>query len=430
MKPAKIVLMGAGSLDFGPQMLYDLLALSDLSGNLALVDIDLERLAKVEKLAQRMNRTWGERFAITATNDRCEALPGADIVVSATEQKRFEMWRLDIEIPSRHGVKPTIAENGGPGGAFHTFRQVPVTLGTARDMERLCPNAWLLNMSNPESRICLAVSRYTRIKTVGICLGAYITRARMARVIGLTPEETDIKAAGVNHFHWVLDFRRAETGEDLYPLFRERVADVDPKWEPLSRQCLKLFGYYPGPADNHVAEYLSWGWQYLPANYTDRMYKPEELTRDRNAVVEEIISGEGPLPANLTRLYKDNQRWQTLDTIKSLLDNGNRYILSLNIPNEGCISNLSSHGIVEIPAMVGGDRIYGLHLGEMPPAIAALADLQLRIMDLVVDAAVSGDRQTALEALIIDPLMPDHQAASKILNELIEAEAEFLPQFC
>jgi alpha-galactosidase len=287
-------------------------------------------------------------------------------------------------------------------------------------------------MSNPESRLCLALSRYTKVKNVGVCLGAYITQNNLAtKVLGRRQQDVDIKAAGINHCHWVMDIRDARTGEDLYPEVRKRIEAVDPAWQPLSRECLRRFGYFPGPADSHVGEYLGWAWQFMPPGYTDRIWTADERGKEREAQLDRLAHGTGPLDEGELKslMIEGGLRWQTLDIILSLLDNGNRYILSLNVPNDGYISNLKQDAIVEIPAIVGADRIYGLGMGELPPAIAALMELQLRIMDLVVEAAVTGSRQTALEALIIDPLVPDPTVAQKILDEMLVAQAELLPQF-
>jgi len=438
MNPIKIVLIGAGSYSFGLMTVRDLMQSPELHGShLALVDIAENKLERMTRLVHRMNQTWNAGFEITSTTDRCEALPGADIVVVSIERKRYEMWRLDIEIPLKHGVQHLYGENGGPGGMFHTLRQVPPILEIASDMERFCPNAWFVNMSNPESRLCLALHRYTQVKNVGVCLGAYITQNNLAtRVLGLRQEDIDIKVAGINHCHWVMDIRRTGTGEDLYPQIREKIKTMDPKWEPLSRECLRRFGYYPGPADTHVGEYLSWGWKFMPDGYTDGIFKAgsrklSATGKERETKMEALASGDGPLDEREMQslMIEGGLRWQTLDIILSLLDNGNRYILSLNVPNDGYISNLKQDAIVEIPAIVGADRIYGLGMGALPTVIAAIMELQLHIMDLVVEAAVTGDRQTALEALIIDPNVPDPATAEKILDEMLLAQAELLPQF-
>jgi len=437
MKPVKIVLIGVGSQSFGLMTIRDLMQCHKLKGShLALVDIDEDKLNLMTRITRRLNDTWGAEFEVTSTIDRCEALPDADIVVVAIEQRRYEMWKLDIKIPLKHGTANLYGENGGPGGMFHTFRQVPPTLAIAKDMEKLCPDAWFVNMSNPESRLCLALHRHSNVKNVGVCLGAYITQNNLARkVLGLQQQDIDIKVAGINHCHWVMDIRRAGTGEDLYPQVRENIKDVEPNWEPLSRECLNIFGYYPGPADGHVAEYLSWGWKYMPEGYNDRVLRaatvPKERKSEQDAKLEAIANGEGPIDQNSMRdlMIEGGMRWQTLDIILSLMDNGNRYVLSLNIPNDGYITNLKPDAIVEIPAIVGADRVYGIGMGELPIAIAAVLELQLSIMDLVIEAAVTGDRKNALEALIIEPTVPKPVTAIKILDEMLIAQAELLPQF-
>jgi len=433
MKTAKIVMIGVGSHAFGLMTLRDLMREPSMHGTeLVLVDINAQTLAQMERLAKRLDLTYGAEFKIAATTDRCEALPGADIVVTSVEQKHYEMWAHDILIPLKHGCQRLYGENGGPGGAFHTFRQTPLLIGIARDMERLCPDAWIVNFSNPESRLCLALSKYTKIKNVGVCLGAYITQYNLARkVLGLQQKDVDIKVAGINHCHWVMDIRDAKTGEDLYPAVREKIDQVDPDWEPLSRECLKRFGYYPGPADSHVGEYLSWGYQFFKEGFTDWIMKADEGAAQRTAEMEALSWGDGPLQdAELKSLMiEGGMRWQTIDIILSLLDGGNRYVLSLNVPNEGQITNLTRGGIIEIPAIIGADKIYGLHMGELPPAIATLMETQLYVMDLVIDAAVTGDRQTALEALSVDPCVPSPAVAEKIFDDMVKVQAELLPQF-
>ena len=435
MKPAQIVLIGVGSHSFGLMTVRDLMqSMSGRGSHLALVDIAEDKLDLMTRLVYRLNDTWEADFKITSTTDRCEVLPDADIVVVAIEQRRYEMWRLDIEVPIKHGTKNLYGENGVPGGAFHTFRQVPPTLEIARDMERLCPNAWLINMSNPESRLCLALNRYTKIKSVGVCLGAYITQSNLAqKVLGLGQNDIDIKVAGINHCHWVMHIHRTGTGEDLYPQVREKIKEVDVSWESLSRECLDR--YNPRPSGNHAAEYLSWGPDFMAPNYTDWIIDSGKASKgqksEHDVKLEVIANGDGPIDTDSLRnmMIEGGLRWQTLDIILSLLDNGNRYVLSLNVPNDGYITNLKQDAIVEIPAIVGAGKIYGLGMGELPSAIAAMMDLQLHIMDLVVEAAVTGNRKTALEALVIDPTVPDPATAEKILDELLLAQSELLPQF-
>lgn len=435
MKPLKIVLVGAGSHSFGLMTLKDLMDTPQLHGSeVVLVDIAADKLERMQVVASRLNEMWKANFKIWGTTDRCEALPGADVVVTAVERKHYELWQQDIAIPEKHGCRRLYGENGGPGGFFHTMRQVPLLLEIVRDMERLCPDAWLLNMSNPESRLCLAVSRFTKIKNVGVCLGAYITQNTMARVLGRQQKDVDIKVAGINHCHWVMDLRDAHTGEDLYPEFKRRMQSADPNWEPLSQECLRRFGYFPGPADTHVGEYLGWGHKYLKPEQTAWIFRGVESEAHREGQMDALARGRGPINDEEMKILKSlliegGMRWQTVDILLSLFDNGNRYILSLNLPNDGFISNLKQGGVVEIPAIVGANRIYGLRMGAMPTAIAGVLEHQLYIMDLVVEAAVNGNRQAALEALIIDPNVPSPDVAEKVLEEMLVLQKDYLPQF-
>jgi alpha-galactosidase len=169
----------------------------------------------------------------------------------------------------------------------------------------------------------------------------------------------------------------------------------------------------------------------MPEGYTDWIVDYDATEKEISARMEAYASGDGPLDAEELEQFmvERGHKWQTLDIILSLLDNGNRYVLALNVPNDGYINNLRRDAIVEVPAIVGTDRIYGLGVRDLPPAIAALLELQLGIMDLNVEAAVTGDRQTALEALMIDPCVPDPATAEKVLEEMLLAQADLLPQF-
>jgi len=376
--PAKLVLIGAGSVSFGLMTINELMRCEKLNGSeLVLVDIAPDRLQRMTRLAHRLNETWQSGFRISSTTERKEALPGASVVVVAVERDRYRLWDMDRAIPAKYGVIQLESENGGPGGMFHTLRQAPLLLEIAHDVERLCPSAWIVNMSNPESRVTLALHRYSKAKSVGVCLGAYITRSNLAtEVLGCKPQDIDIKVGGINHCHWVMDIRDAYTGEDLYPEVRRRIETVDPSWEPLSRECLRQFGLFPGPGDGHVSEYLNWGPLFIPPSRAGRAAYFTEREEEQVSAVESLIAREGPMREEELRplMIEGAMHWQTLDIILSLLDNGNRYVLSLNVPNGGCIPNLKSDGIVEIPAIIGADRIYGLPVGELPPAIAAVME--------------------------------------------------------
>ncbi|HSJ58056.1 MAG TPA: hypothetical protein VLC95_12800, partial [Anaerolineae bacterium] len=288
MKPVKVVIIGAGSAIFGLNTLATLMRSEQLrGGTVGLVDINEEGLALVEQLARRLNREWGAGIEIVSSTRREEVLPGAGFVIVSIEAgPRDELWQRDWEIPLAFGVRQPYGENGGPGGLAHTLRQVPPMLAIARDMERLCPDAWLINFTNPVPRLCLAVERYSRIRSVGLChqvneafMLAGVALAdrygievpagvnsdahpdvwsKARYVADLMKPLITIKAAGLNHFTWILDLRDRRTGEDLYPAFREGFMALPPDFEPLTRDVFEATGLCPVPGDSHLAEYLPW----------------------------------------------------------------------------------------------------------------------------------------------------------------------------
>ena len=255
MRSVKIVVVGAASASFGPKTLADVLACGELGGSeLWLVDLDQAALDLMWRLAQHLNAEWDSGLRIERTTDLAAALPGADYVVSMVEVNRDRLWQLDLTIPHKYGVFQVLGEKGGPGGLSHTLRSAPLVLEIAKQMEQHCPRAWLLNYTNPVPRVCRAVARYTGIQAVGLCHGINSTVRRAAEILGVSPDEIDVKAAGLNHFHWVLDLRFKATGEDAYPLLRERERAYKPEERRLWRDLLRRYGYLAYPSDDHIAE--------------------------------------------------------------------------------------------------------------------------------------------------------------------------------
>jgi alpha-galactosidase len=197
---AKIVLIGAGSAQFGTEMLCDLFAArEELKGStIVLVDINPEALDIMAQVARRLNEATGRPFLVEATTDRVEALPGAQFVIISIAVKRNELWRLDFQIPLKHGVKQVLGENGGPGGIFHAMRNIPIILDICHDIERLCPDALVLNFTNPEGRICLAAVRYTNLQFVGLCHGIGMAQHAIGQALGLPPHDIDNPPAKIS----------------------------------------------------------------------------------------------------------------------------------------------------------------------------------------------------------------------------------------
>src|SRR5574339_1061823 len=288
-QPTKITVIGAGSASFGENTLSAIMRSKKLRGStLALVDRNAESLAVVRRLAERLNREWDAQFTIASYTDHEEALPGSRFVVNAIEVgARENLWKRDFEIPLKYGVRQPYAENGGPGGFAHAARNIGPIMRIAHHMEEACPDAWFVNFTNPMIRICDAVNRHSKIKAVGLCHQIYagytMVGVALARDLGIeVPEELtglhaavdqfaaqhrvrqqvvpliDIRAAGLNHFTWMLSIHDRRTGEDLYPLFRKRFFELEPSFEPLTRDVFSAFDLFPVPGDTHLCEYLPW----------------------------------------------------------------------------------------------------------------------------------------------------------------------------
>lgn len=431
----KIILIGAGSASFGTSMLRDLFAArNELAGShITFVDINPEALRVMTQVARRLNEATGEPFVIEATTDRAEALPGADFVVISVAVKRNERWQLDFQIPLKHGVKQVLGENGGPGGLFHAMRNIPLLLDICRAIERLCPEALVLNFTNPEGRLCLAASRYTQLRFVGLCHGIGMAQTAIGQVLDLPPEEIDPTAGGLNHFNWILELRRKSTGEDLYPAFKKALAEKNPaeiKDEghtfgiKLSRYLMETFGYWPLPSDDHVGEYLAYAWEYCGLDGYD-FERAERQAEAKWQRLHNWANGSAP-PDDLLQTPSGER---AIPIIAGILGNTHQHELAVNIPNGGCIPNLPDWAIVEVPANVSASGIQGIHLGPLPEPIAAMCRTQVAIIDRVVEAAVHGDRQAARQALLLDPVVTSISQAEAILKDMLEIHQDFLPQF-
>lgn len=459
--PTKITVIGAGSASFGENTLSALLRSQKLRGStLALVDRNPHSLSIVKRLAERLNREWDAGFVITAHTHHAEALPGSAFVVNAIEVgPREELWKSDFEIPLRYGVRQPYAENGGPGGFAHAARNVRPVLEIVRAMEQACPDAWFINFTNPMVRIVDLVHRYSKIKAVGLCHQIYMGYVMVAMalapdlgfhipegIVGMHSDPTqyllheqvkqqaverlEILAAGTNHFTWILSIRDRQTGEDLYPRFRQRWQALPPDFEPLTRAVYDAFGLFPVPGDTHLCEYLPFlsdpltkPWE----KYNIRLYDWDFFAALRDFSLNRLESlAEGGMPVD-GLLETDSEG--ALEMIENIAGAGSHVHLAANLPNMGQISNLPPGAIVETPVLVDGAGIHPVHVGALPEPVAELCRRELFVARLSIDAAVTGDRQKALQCLLLDPFIHDIETARRILHDYLIAYREHLPQF-
>ena len=461
MLPTKIAIIGAGSASFGLNTLAALMNSEKLRGSqIALVDRNPETLALMASLAERLNREWHAQMTISPHTNHVDALDDAAFVVSAIEvPPREKLWRSDYEIPLKYGVRQPYAENGGPGGFAHAARNIGPVMEIAHDMERLCPDAWFINYTNPMMRICDAIARYSDINVVGLCHqihagygmvglvlanildiavpdGLISTHAhpdiwpRLGRLARQTLRRVDIKAAGLNHFTWMLSIHDRGTGEDLYPLFAKRWAAFDPSFEPLTRRLYDTMGWFPIPGDEHMCEYVPWAsdpvtrpWE----KYEISLYDWDLMDRRRRNRHEDIARmGAGEM--SVTELREADSEG-ALEVIENIAGAGRHYHQAVNLPNQGHITNLPEGAIIEVPGLTSGAGVQGIALGPLPEPVAELCRRETAVVRLCVDAAIHGDRQAALQCLVLDPIITDLDVARQILDDYLKTYREHLPQF-
>ena len=459
--PTKITVIGAGSASFGENTLSAIMRSKKLKGStLALVDRNADSLDIVHRLANRLNVEWEAGFVVTAHTDHQDALLDSQFVVNAIEVgARENLWQRDFEIPIKHGVRQPYAENGGPGGFAHAARNIGLIMHIAHDMEQACPDAWFVNFTNPMVRICDAVNRHSKIKAVGLChqifAGYGMVGVALANDLGIEVPDgltgmhaavdqhplqhrvreqivplVDIRAAGLNHFSWILSIIDRRTGEDLYPLFRKRFFELDPKFEPLTRDIFSAFGLFPVPGDTHLCEYLPWmsdpdtkPWE----KYNIRLYDWDLFAAVREFELHrlnEMANGNATIESLL-----ETDSEGALEMIENVAAAGNHYHIAANLPNVGQISNLPLGATVETPVHVDGAGIHPIHIGALPEPIAELLRRETTVAQLCVDSAVEGSREKALQCLLLDPVIADIDTAKKILDDYLTEYREYLPQY-
>ena len=417
----KIVFLGASSASFGMSMFRDLFSTRDLSGStLVLVGRNADRLGRSTRLAKLLNEKAGAGYRIEATTDWRAALDCAEFVVHSTAIDRNRLWRLDFEVPRKFGIRHTLGENGGPGGLFFTLRTLPVVFDFVREMELRCPRATFINFSNPESRIILALGQYSNISSFGLCHGIFLARGNVARILGMPEERVDVWGAGLNHFQCLMQIRDRETGEDLYPLLRDREKSFDPSFSPLTRKLLQDFGYWLGCGDGHVGEYFSFGWEAGEGGYNFDWDEGERAKLTR--LIDDVLGGKAEMPD----WWSMPSGERAVSIIAAILHNRKQLIESAVVYNRQVIPNLPANAAVEVPVMADIAGIHPVSLGPLPDAIAKAMTVQVQVQQMAVEAAMHASREMALQALLLDPVVSSEDAARGLLDELWEVNRPYI----
>ena len=435
----KIAFIGAGSLGFTRGLVRDILTFPLLrDATLSLMDVDAERLEFAQKSVQRIVDMGKYPAKVEATLDRAEALTGADVVLVTILAGGVDIWRHDLEIPKKYGIDTNIGDTRGPSGIFRALRTIPVMLEIARDMERYCPGATMLNYTNPMVMLCRAMQRETGIQLTGLCHSVQGTSEMLAGWIGAPYDEITFTCAGINHMAWYLKYEW--NGQDAYPLIRKAITERPEIYneEIVRNEMFLHLDRYVTESSGHNSEYNWW-------------------FRKRPDLIEKYCThGTGWNPGVYAYIIKhyearehswrdDAKKWFASDTPISLergheyaayiinaLKGGEPFEFNGNVRNTGLVTNLPQDACVEVPVWANRKGLSPVHVGALPPQCALLTNLSASIEEMAVEAALTGDPRLVFQAIAHDPLTAavlSLTEARQMVNEMFAKNQAYLPTF-
>jgi len=432
----KIVFIGAGSLAFFQRLMIDILSFPALRGSqFELVDINPKRLGYAKRIAERIVREGNFPAKVHATSERKEALSKADYVIITILVGGIEVISKDINIPLRYGVDQCIGDTLGPGGVFRALRTIPVIIDICRDVEKICPEAWVINYTNPMSMLCWAMEEATKVKYMGLCHSVQGTAMQLAKYVNAPYKEISYWVAGINHQSWFLEFKW--NGEDAYPLLRERISDPEIYNKDTTRfEMLKHLGYFVTESSGHNSEYNPWfrkrrdlvkkyslgGEWNGGTGYILQLYGTDR--EDYEEKMEKIASGKELLDFKRSHEYGSY--------IINAIQTGETFRMNGNVPNKGLITNLPRGCCVEVPCYVDKHGINPCFIGALPPQLAALNRMNISVQEMAAKAALTGNKEMVHYAIAYDPLTSAVLSLEEIRNmveEMFGAEKAWLPQF-
>ena len=433
---AKITFMGAGSTVFAKNVLGDCILTPALQDSeIALYDIDFERLKDSENMLNNINNNHGGHATVKAYTDRREALRNADYVVNAIQVGGYEPSTvIDFEIPKKYGLRQTIGDTIGIGGIFRALRTIPVMLDFAKDMEEVCPNAWFLNYTNPMAMLTGAMLKNTSIKTVGLChsVQSCVPRLLSSLDIGVQPEETQWKIAGINHQAWLLEINK--NGVDLYPSIKEKALEKQQQgkhWDMVRYEMMLNFGYYITESSEHASEYLPYFIKSKYPELIERYNIPlDEYPRRCINQIEEWKKMRNDLVENKDLQHKRTSEYASY--IMEAMETGIPYKIGGKVLNNGLITNLPREAVVEVPCLVDRNGVLPTYVGKLPEQLAALNRTNINPQLLTIEAAITRKKELIYMAAMLDPHTSAELSMDDIksmCDDLIEAHGLYLPKF-
>lgn len=430
----RLTFIGAGSMVFATTLAGDILSFDELSDSeIVLMDIDEHRLERTHQVAQAMVDNEELNATVEATTDRREALDGADYVLNMINVGDVEPFENEIRIPEEYGVKQAIGDTTGPGGIFRGLRTIPVMLDIARDMEELCPDALLLNYTNPMVIVCKAVLDATDVDIVGLCHSVPHTVHAIADYADVPAEELDYWVAGINHMAWFLE--ASYDGESVYPALREAARDEETYRKDTVRfEMMRHFGAFPTESSHHMSEYVPYfrteDDTIEAMNGTGSAGRMETATYLEGWKERAAERDESDVDVDLDEVTVERSDEYASRIIHSL-ETGTPRRFNLNVSNRSdAIANLPSDACVEVPCLVDGAGVHPCSVGELPTQLAAFDRQHTAMYELAVEGALEGDRSKVHQAVKLDPLTGAActlDEAHEMTERLIEANEAYLP---
>ena len=437
----KITFLGAGSTVFARNVLGDCMCTEALRCcEIALYDIDGKRLEESRMILEAINRNVNESRAVIRTylgpENRKEALRGARFVVNAIQVGGYEPCTvIDFEIPKKYGLRQTIADTLGIGGIMRGLRTIPVMEDFARDMEEVCPDALLMNYTNPMGILTGYMNRYTGVNTVGLCHSVQVCSEGLLRNLGMEEKLEGRREliAGINHMGWLLKIRDKE-GNDLYPEIRkrsQRMNSVKKHDDMVRYEYIRRLGYYCTESSEHNAEYNPFFIKQNRPELIEKFNIPlDEYPRRCVAQIEgwaaewEKIMQGGSLGHERSREYAS---W----IMEAIVEN-KPYEIGGNVINRGCIENLPDDACVEVPCLVNGDGIHPCHVGRLPVQLAAMNMTNVNVQLLTIEAARTRRKETVYQAAMLDPVTAAQLSLDQIVSmcdEMMEAHGSYMEMY-
>lgn len=436
----KIAFIGAGSLGFTAELVRDILTFPLLEdATISLMDIDSERLAWAKKSVEKIIASGNRPAKVEASLERSDALKDADVVLTTILAGSTEVWRYDIEIPKKYGVDINVGDTRGPSGIFRFLRTINPMLDIVHDMEKYCPNAVLLNYTNPMAMLCAALQRQTFITVTGLCHSVQGSAMMLADWIGAPFEEIDYVCAGINHQAWYLEYKW--NGKDAYPLIHKAITELPEIYneEIVRNEMYLALGKYVTESSGHNSEYNWWfrkrpdliekycmhgiGWNPGEYAYILKEYQHNEATWKEQ--VQERLD-QNLTPKDLARGEEYAAR------IINALVGGEMYKFNGNVPNSHLITNLPQGACVEVPVLVDRAGFHPIYVGALPTECALLTQLSSGIEEMAITGSIAGDPTTIYRAICHDPLTASVLSLAEIrqmTNELFAQHQPYLPQF-